>query len=82
MLIHGLINSILPCRGLSKLIINGEPLPKSNNSPRKKRPQIATPPSPPPRISVVLRGDCMDIFWNYTINARGVYLRDPTGGVY
>ena len=48
MLIHGLLNSILPCRGLSKLIINGEPLTKSNNSPRKKRPQIATPPPPIP----------------------------------
>ena len=36
MLLHALINSTLPCRVLSKLIINGEPLPKSNNSPPEK----------------------------------------------
>ena len=51
MLIDGLINSILLCRVLFQLIINSEPLTKSNNSPinltpEKKKSQKVSPPPP------------------------------------
>ena len=84
MLIDGLINSILLCRVLSQLIINSEPLTKSNNSPinltpaKKNLKKLAPLPPPaqscllldPPSTwnSVALRGEGMDIFWNYTIS--------------
>ena len=52
MLIDGLINSILLCRVLFQLIINSEPLTKSNNSPINltpgKKNSKSQPPSPHP----------------------------------